>query len=32
MQLVQDKLIEQRHFIAKHGRDLLEIRNWMWRR
>lgn len=30
-QLVQDRLIEHRHDIAKHGQDLPEIRNWMWR-
>ncbi|UHD16404.1 phosphoketolase family protein [Thiocapsa bogorovii] len=29
-QLVQDTLIEHKHYIAKHGRDLPEIRNWTW--
>ena len=26
----QDKLIEHKLFIDKHGRDLPEVRNWMW--
>jgi len=27
---MQDKLIEHKHYIAKHGQDLPEVRNWMW--
>jgi xylulose-5-phosphate/fructose-6-phosphate phosphoketolase len=29
-QLMQDKLIEHKHYINKHGEDLPEIRNWKW--
>ena len=29
-QRLHDKLIEHRHYIGEHGRDLPEIRNWKW--
>jgi xylulose-5-phosphate/fructose-6-phosphate phosphoketolase len=29
-QQMQDKLIEHKHYIARHGEDLPEIRNWKW--
>jgi len=29
-QLMEDKLIEHKHYICKHGEDLPEIRNWQW--
>jgi xylulose-5-phosphate/fructose-6-phosphate phosphoketolase len=29
-QQLQDKLIEHKQFISKHGEDLAEIRNWKW--
>jgi xylulose-5-phosphate/fructose-6-phosphate phosphoketolase len=27
-QAIRDKLIEQKQYVAKHGQDLPEIRNW----
>jgi len=29
-QQLQDKRIEHKHYIRKHGEDMPEIRNWKW--
>ena len=29
-QMMQDKLIEHKYYIAKHGKDLPEVVNWKW--
>ena len=29
-QELQDKLVDHKHYIAEHGQDLPEIREWSW--
>jgi xylulose-5-phosphate/fructose-6-phosphate phosphoketolase len=31
-QLLQDKLIEHKHYIGDHGKDMPEILNWKWKK
>ena len=30
-QTLQDKLIEHKHYVNKHGQDMPEVRNWKWK-
>ena len=30
-QAIRDELIDHQHYIAEHGEDMPEIRNWKWR-
>lgn len=30
-QKLKDKLIEHKHYVAEHGKDLPEILNWKWK-
>jgi xylulose-5-phosphate/fructose-6-phosphate phosphoketolase len=29
-QLLQDKLIDHRHYVVRHGDDMPEVKNWKW--
>jgi xylulose-5-phosphate/fructose-6-phosphate phosphoketolase len=29
-QAIRDRLIDHKHYIAKYGEDLPEVRNWRW--